>query len=308
VNQKRWIQDLSGLFSFTTGVGVDGGVADVLLKGLARPNSAEQTLDVLRAMAAFHSDSLPVNNRIMSVPLLLCFPSHNALTIVWIFFSNSVLLMLGNMLLRSVDLVTLLKEYQQTQMLSDAQRDQKQMEHVRRVDSCVDIGRLLYVYARRSEGAKKASIVQLCLVFKQLALSLARGLPDVQPDKTIVDGQILTYREQTDRKLNRERRFLFKKLASLIEMTREEKVDMRDRPRRGDIYVPPLDGVTLPGAENLLSQFFHSFAAVFNDTKDFHFVLQCLAALLKDPPQEWKRSLWLMVMLHHSLPSTLFFG
>ena len=329
--QRRWILSLGRFLCRDSGQEVDAAIVDVLTKGLISQRTYQPTLILLQSMSEIYAGAtLPADNKLV------------------------VLLMLVNTMHRIMDVERLADLYRKHTIDAGAEAAAcggasscRGSQHfsfvspmvgvpqsfssmdaaveqgvVRGVDDCVNLSLLLHSYAQ-SENQGQRHLSKLANVFKNVALSLSRMLPDANNDGAN-DEAASASRPHAAALANWNRQLLFKKMVALVQTVPASSVapvgganveqdeasqdaasnafSNAHSPRASSEH---LDGAHLPTATQLASQFFIALTPFFSSASNFDFILSFFYRMLANCPGEWRATLLLMLG-HFLLESTHF--
>lgn len=234
---------------------VDKAIAEVALKGLTSATTCQGTLSVLQTLAPFFPE-LPHNNRLMG------------------------LLLLGNVLMRSIDFLETSKEHRAHSEASKQQLNQRDLYHISRVRDCLSLSALLETYKKPSDPSLETHVKTL----SQSMLGWAKASAEhVEGVKKLIEPEV-SLADTTAR--------VEKELVRCQVLVSSEGVD--NSPPRASMN----SSHSHPRIDRMLASFFAAFAPVFSDRGSFDFVVDLLTNLLKYGPKAWNMLVIQMIGLY----------
>jgi len=332
-DQRKWILSLGRFLCKDGGQEIDSAVVDVLFKGLTSPLTFQPTVLLLQSLSDIYSGAtLPADNKVLQL-LILCN----------VFQSMQSLQTISNLLRKNTSGGLAAEETRS--MAAEAFEtigprhtwprsaatlppralaaldEATEKRAIRSIDDCINLSLLLHQYATTSpEAPSKIHLSKLAMLFKNLALSMARVLPDVYTGEVGSPSNKAAMSPKSAHKAamsNWQRQLLFRKMQELVQSTStsdDEEVAGHNEAGEGrpnpfsNVHSPriateALDGVHLPTPAQLASQLFIIYTQFFHSVSDFNFTLSFFIRMLaqtlmmsKSLPTaaEWRTPLLLM--------------
>jgi len=322
--QRRWILSMGRFLCRDSAQEVDTAIVDVLFKGLVSARTFQPTLLLLQSMSEIYSGAtLPADNKLL-ILLLLVNVLHRCMDVErlqeLLDKTNADAAVEAPVVPSSVSSISTKHfSFEAAGKGAPVPKPLPSMDPaveratVRGVDDCVNLSQLVHNYTQsEAGGAGQAQLYRLTTLLKNLALSMARVLPDASNVEAAAAGEDAGAKGAVSSS-NANRVNLFKKMIGLVQSTSESAPSAEDdaaaREAAAEIArenplsnalspraaAESLDGVHLPTPATLTSQFMQLFAAFFSSAEDFSFGLSFFTRMLQHAPSEWRPTLLLML-------------
>lgn len=257
-DQKKWLLSLGEHLAFfrrDKQESLDTAIAEVALKGFTSQHTSQDTLTVMQSLAPFYTDQLPTNNKLMA------------------------LLMLGNMLLRSIDILEITKVQKASRELTTSEQAEENLHYCSRAKDCLDLGGLLGMYEDREEdGEVTSKLASLADIMSELAVDLIRNVPEFAMQQVEATKDIADRHQRLD------------SLAQIVDNDLSHRAPTAQRSASSSTKSfrsrATVSSAT-PELRQMLNRFFAAFCGVFADRDSFAFTLNFFTRLLRHGPAAW---------------------